>query len=1049
MKRVLAKRILVGLLTVVMISAGVLPFLVKTANVARANENGTTTALTDEVVFTTEHDVKESAESGYVKVSFIINDTLNLVKYVKKDDTVTVKSTDKNKGVLVGDAANGSAVSEDTTIYVKTYNYSDVLDIKKELVSEEPDEDGNYTLKFTVNAKDLPSIHSATRNDTVLVIDASLSMACATNFKRVTQEYMADTYAKTRWKAMYDAVDSFLDEFLPEGNTKNTVSLVIYNSNAKKITETPTTSKAVVMEKLDSVFNEDDFNNSLANSKKNSDGKIDVDDMVWRDDELRLASKTNVKAGLDSAAEIFAANNNTNAKSIILFTDGVANRPNTNVTTKDITQYNVGEKYTYEDNEYTISKVSYDSKYYVDDVSVGESTELEAAYYANQKGQELAANDVTIYSFALIDNVTDNVRVALGNKNINMSEYVTGEKTVKDDDGNKTLIELKISPKFTYTEDGTGYAKKFYATTSASDLKKEFSNIIASLKELPFESASVTDKLDSHFQLVSDQNGVNDNGDGTFTVKYSDSHIKTDAQTITVKIKAKEGYAGYSYTNDGCKFYGTADGLTYEQDFTDEPAAVIKPDALEDEYTVNQDEKLTVSIDKSVLKNDNNEIVNNPDKNVTITAEKISEPKNGKVTFKEDGTFTYEPEAGFSGEDTFTYNTVLTVGGVTYKKSATVKITVVPKYTQTIRYEYADGTKAADENVQTVIQNGYTTAVASPKITGYKASLETVESSQLTGNTEILIKYTKDDNWTKELSYKVIYYKDGVEAVTENFDSNVWINDDDDYLTVDKSKINVTDKFGTGYKVEKTKPAEIPAVIKDNGVIEVYYVSENYKYSVKYVLEGTNTELAEGYTDSAAYLSEVGADKKNIEGYSVVDADKKLVIGADESQNVLVIEYRLNSYKYSVEYYYDGVKDETATVNKTAQFGTKVDSYDKKDKTGYKFEKTENLGLTIKADETQNVIKVYYVSDSKPEVPEPTQPEPTKPEPTQPETPTPTEPVTPSEPAAPSEPVTDDSNKETVKTGDSSNIMLYILMITAGAAGAVTAAVTGRKKTEE
>ena len=64
MKRVLAKRILVGLLTVVMISAGVLPFLVKTANVARANENGTTTALTDEVVFTTEHDVKESAESG-------------------------------------------------------------------------------------------------------------------------------------------------------------------------------------------------------------------------------------------------------------------------------------------------------------------------------------------------------------------------------------------------------------------------------------------------------------------------------------------------------------------------------------------------------------------------------------------------------------------------------------------------------------------------------------------------------------------------------------------------------------------------------------------------------------------------------------------------------------------------------------------------------------------------------------------------------------------------------------------------------------------------
>ena len=41
MKKGLAKRILVSLLTVVMISASVLPMLVSTANVARANENVT------------------------------------------------------------------------------------------------------------------------------------------------------------------------------------------------------------------------------------------------------------------------------------------------------------------------------------------------------------------------------------------------------------------------------------------------------------------------------------------------------------------------------------------------------------------------------------------------------------------------------------------------------------------------------------------------------------------------------------------------------------------------------------------------------------------------------------------------------------------------------------------------------------------------------------------------------------------------------------------------------------------------------------------------
>lgn len=1019
MKKGLAKRILVSLLTVVMISAGVLPMLVSTANVARANENVTNTSLTKEVVFTTEHDVKESAESGYVKVSFIVNDTLNSVKYVKKDDTVTVKSTDKNKGVLVGDAANGSTVSEDTTIYVKTYNYSDVLDIKKELVSEEPDENGYYTLKFTAKAKDMPSIHSAGRNDMVLVIDASLSMACAVDFVRVTDEFMADTYEETRWKAMYDAVDAFLDEFLPEGNTKNTISLVIYNESATKIIPTPVTSKSDVMSKLDEVFNEEYFNDSLNNSSKNTDRKIKVDSMKSKG---KLASRTNVKAGLDSASEIFDANNNTNAKSIILFTDGVANRPNTNISyPQERSQYKVGG--TYDDNgkEYAITKVTYDNgNYYIDGNKVSDATEIEAAYYANQKGQELAADNVTIYSFALIDNVTDNVRAAMGAKNMDMSEYVS-KKSVK----NKTNIELTVSPEFTYTDNGTGYANKFYATIDADELKKEFKNIIAALKELPFESASVTDKLDSHFELVSGQNGVTDNGDGTFTVKYADSHIKTEAQEITVKIKAKDGFAGYSYTNDGCTFNASVDDLTYSQKFTDEPAAVIKPSAVNDSYTVNQDDTLTVSKNNSVLHNDNNELVNNPDKNVSIKAEKVAAPKNGTVTFNEDGTFTYEPEAGFSGDDTFTYNTVLTVDGVTYKKSATVTITVIPKYTQTIKYEYADGTKASEDNVQTVIKNGYTTEVTSPKITGYKASVEKVEASQLTSNREYVVKYVKDDEQTKEVSYTVEYYKNGVKADSDEYSNSIWVKDD--VQPVNSSNINIVDKFGTGYKYVGTNPASIPATIADKGVIRVYYVSDNFNYTVKYVLEGTETELADGYTKSAEFATEVGADKKNIEGYTVVDADKKLVVGSDESKNVLVIEYRINTYGYKVEYYYDGVKDDAATMDKTAHYNTQVTSYAAKEKTGYTFEKAENLPLTITTDASKNVIRVYYKKNVV-VVPE---------EPTKPETP------------VPSEPATDNSKPETVQTGDSSNMMLYMLMLIAGAAGITTVVVTGRKKSEQ
>ena len=964
MKKGLAKRILVSLLTVVMISASVLPMLVSTANVARANEN-VTNVLTEGVEIDTPNVVKDEMYSDYVKVTFIVNDTETIVKYVKTGDTVTVRSTNSSVGVLVGDAPNGSAVTEDTTIYVKTYNYKDVLNIKKELVNEygEPDADGYYTLKFTAGAKNMPSIHSATRNDMVLVIDASLSMACSVKGSRATDgnEYMADTYADTRFKAMYNAVDSFLNAFLPEGNDKNTISLVIYNVSALDqlnaiYKKSSTTKKSEVMAALDAVFNEAAFNESFANSPKNEYG-VNVDKMT---NPGSLASKTNVKAGLDVAADIFVANNNTNAKSIILFTDGVANRPNTAVTTESMTQYAVGGTYTYNETDYTISDIAYKTSYYNENNEEikDNKNQIAAAYYASQKGQELAKDNVSIYSFALIDSVTDNVRAAMGDTNLDVSEYVSSASPVKK----TTNIKLQISPKFTYTESGTGYAKKFFATTNVDELNKEFKSIIASLKELPFDTATVTDTLDEHFELVPGQTGVTDNGNGTFTVTYPNK-ITTDAQEITVKIKAKDGYAGSSYTNAGCTFNATVGDLTYSQDFAEEPSAVITPDAVNDSYTVNQGETLTVA-DVSVLDNDNNIKVNNPDKNVTIKAEKVTDPQNGTITFNEDGTFTYAPNNGFSGEDTFRYKTVLTVDGRTYEKEATVTITVVPKYTQTIKYVLENDTKAAEDNVQTVVKGNSTTAVTSPSIPGYKPSIEVVEATQLTSDKEITVKYVRDDEQTKDVTYTVEYYKDNVkdDTKTQSYTNPIWVNATEQQVKL--SEINTTDKFGAGYKFEKTDPATVPSTIADKGVIKVYYVSDTFDYSVKYVIEGTDTELVPGYTKLATFGTEVGADKKDIQGYTVLNADEKLTIGADSDSNVLVIKYRANTYGYSVEYYYDGVKDESATLNKSAQFNTKVNTYDPKEKPGYKFEKTENLPLTITTDASKNVIKVYYVKDA-------------------------------------------------------------------------------------
>ena len=67
---------------------------------------------------------------------------------------------------------------------------------------------------------------------------------------------------------------------------------------------------------------------------------------------------------------------------------------------------------------------------------------------------------------------------------------------------------------------------------------------------------------------------------------------------------------------------------------------------------------------------------------------------------------------------------------------------------------------------------------------------------------------------------------------------------------------------------------------------------------------------------------------------------------------------------YTVEYYYDGKINDTKTENLQATFKEVIEDYEDKNITGYKLEKTENLPLTIGANEEENVIKVYYVKDT-------------------------------------------------------------------------------------
>ena len=246
--------------------------------------------------------------------------------------------------------------------------------------------------------------------------------------------------------------------------------------------------------------------------------------------------------------------------------------------------------------------------------------------------------------------------------------------------------------------------------------------------------------------------------------------------------------------------------------------------------------------------------------------------------------------------------------------------------------------------------NSYTDKV----IAGYK--LDKTENLPLTiseveSNNVIKVYYVKD-----EFNYTVNYYYDGIldEDKTENYTGT--------YLAVVET---YTDKVITGYKFDKHE--NLPLTITENeedNVINVYYVKDEFSYSVEYYYDnvidedktenntGTYLDVIENYTD------------KVITGYKLDKTENlPLTITEIETNNVIKVYYVKDEFNYSVEYYYDGIRNDSKTENYTGTYLDVIETYTDKIITGYKLEKCENLPLTISENEEDNVIKIYYTKD--------------------------------------------------------------------------------------
>jgi PKD repeat protein len=143
-------------------------------------------------------------------------------------------------------------------------------------------------------------------------------------------------------------------------------------------------------------------------------------------------------------------------------------------------------------------------------------------------------------------------------------------------------------------------------------------------------------------------------GDGTSSTSQNPSHSYAAGGTY---------HANLTVTDNA----GAGQSVQHDVTVIPPPPPNQAPSAGPDNYSTPQDVALTVAA-PGVLANDTD-----PDGNA-LTAQLVSSTPNGTVSLQSDGSFTYTPSAGFTGDDLFSY----TASDGSLTSTATVTITVTP-----------------------------------------------------------------------------------------------------------------------------------------------------------------------------------------------------------------------------------------------------------------------------------------------------------------------------------------------------------------------------------
>lgn len=479
-----------------------------------------------------------------------------------------------------------------------------------------------------------------------------------------------------------------------------------------------------------------------------------------------------------------------------------------------------------------------------------------------------------------------------------------------------------------------------YSNADGNNVAQKFTDIAGSIEtSVPAgRNATITDTIADGFSYV-EGSGNNATVDGK-KISFNLDEITEEGETVSFKIKIDKDLPTDWYpTND------KAD-ITYT-DVSDESVTKTITTSAE-VYWVQETYEYRVNYYKDSI---NGTLLG------TINGE---EPKNTKINSTDIDINKYKPTGYGNGiietDMPYTITGENDVINIVYKKRNDLSYTV--EY-------YKDQNKISNDNDNTVNNQTFGNKVHEAEIDknkykpllGYKDGIiETNMPYEIKEEDNVIrVCYFKRD----DMSYTVKYLDKNTN--NELYDSEIRKN-----KTFEEVYTETAKESPYGYRLVGNDTQEVKIDAEDKVVIFYYEKRNDFSYTVMYLEEDTNNELATPEVrKNRTYLGTYSEKAKPIDGYVVDEETKEIVLEENESR-IIFYYNKKDDLSYKVIYYKDSLNTD-AIGEETFENQTFEDiiNSDDIDKDLYKPRKGYNSGV-IATDmpytiiDGENVINVIY-----------------------------------------------------------------------------------------